>query len=228
MESENIRPILIIEQITARLKDDIVMARIEPGSALRETELQKRFNVSRSPIREALRELERQGFVQIFSRKGAFVRVLTLREIKNIYDVRAVLEGLAAEKTFQRDKTAVRQLKTCLYDMAQAYQAKDRETYLKAHDAFHKVWISGCGNAFLTEEAMRLKGLSTWFSVYSQFDELAFENAIKVHEKIVDVFSSDKATPEQVNECVRNNILEGADRIRAKIAQSQGIETNEA
>ena len=75
---------------------------------------------------------------------------------------------------------------------------------------------------------MRLKGLSTWFSVYSQFDELAFENAIKVHEKIVDVFSSDKATPEQVNECVRNNILEGADRIRAKIAQSQGIETNEA
>lgn len=50
----------------------------------------------------------------------------------------------------------------------------------------------------------------------------------KVHEKIVDVFSSDKATPEQVNECVRNNILEGADRIRAKIAQSQGIETNEA
>ncbi len=57
MESENIRPILIIEQITARLKDDIVMARIEPGSALRETELQKRFNVSRSPIREALREL---------------------------------------------------------------------------------------------------------------------------------------------------------------------------
>ena len=219
METENIRPILIIEQITDKLKEDIVMARVEPGAPLRETELQKRFGVSRSPIREALRELERQGFVQIFTRKGAFVRELSLREIQNIYDVRAVLEALAAEETYRRDKSAGQKLKNCLALMAQAYQDKDREAYLKAHDAFHLVWINGCDNSFLAEETLRLKGLTTWFSVYSNFDQFAFENTINVLEKIAEVFSSPDSTSKQISDCVRNNILEGGERIRNKLAQ---------
>ena len=223
MPTEKIRPVLIIEQITARLKEDIVLGLIPPGSPLRETELQNRFGVSRSPIREALRELERQGFVIIQMRKGAFVRELTLRDIKNIYDVRAVLEGLAARELHRLDPDAGQKLSARLQEMDEAFGSGNREAYLKAHDNFHHTWINGCGNAFLTEETQRLRELSTWFAVYSHFDHLAFKNAIAAHRQIVDAFCSEKNSEQDIELCVRNNILEGGERIRQKVCELRGV-----
>lgn len=79
-----------------KLRQDIVSARLQPGEPLLEEELAKRLRVSRTPIREALRKLNHDGLVRLVPNKGAFVRVLTPRDIREIYEVREALEGFAA------------------------------------------------------------------------------------------------------------------------------------
>ncbi len=219
MPQEPIRPVLILEQIIEKLKEDIVLGKISQGEALRETDLQQRFNISRSPIRDALRILEKQGFVQIIQRKGAFVRTLTPRDMRNIYDVRAVLEGLAAKEAKRLDAQIVEKLKVALNRMTQAFEQHSYSDYLKAHDSFHRVWIDGCANPFLIEEALRLHDLSTWYAIYSQFEDMDFRHTIEAHQAILNIFSNPDSRPEDIENCVRNNILSGGERVRKKMVQ---------
>ena len=112
-QSELIRPLLILEQVIERLTDEIIKGKIQTGSQLVEIDLQKRFGISRTPLREAFRELERLGFVTIIPRRGAFVKKLTRQEVIDIYEMRSVLEGLAARLAFKEKKEAFDELSEC-------------------------------------------------------------------------------------------------------------------
>jgi DNA-binding GntR family transcriptional regulator len=79
-----------------RIKDEIVMARLEPGALVDEIRLAERFRVSRTPIREALRRLEQDGLVTTIPRRGTLVRRPTLQDIVEIDQIRLLLEPAAA------------------------------------------------------------------------------------------------------------------------------------
>ncbi|CAN0238885.1 unnamed protein product, partial [Chrysoparadoxa australica] len=79
-----------------RLLDEIREGRLMPGERLRETELAERVGVSRTPVREAIRQLEADGLVGHVPRIGASVRKLDYAEVMELYEMRAVLEGTAA------------------------------------------------------------------------------------------------------------------------------------
>ena len=79
-----------------RIKQDIIAGRLQPGEPLFEEELAQRLQVSRTPVREALRRLHHEGLARIVPNKGAFVRVLTPRDIREIYELRQALESFAA------------------------------------------------------------------------------------------------------------------------------------
>ena len=85
-----------------RIKQDIVLARLHPGEPLFEEDLAARLQVSRTPIREALRQLNHDGLVRIIPNKGAFVRVLTPRDIREIYEIRGALESFATAEAATR------------------------------------------------------------------------------------------------------------------------------
>jgi DNA-binding GntR family transcriptional regulator len=82
------------EQIAARVSERIVAGAYAPGQRIMEQALAAEFQVSRGPVREALRILERDGLVTILPRRGALVTDLTIVEVKEIFDVRAMLNGL--------------------------------------------------------------------------------------------------------------------------------------
>jgi DNA-binding GntR family transcriptional regulator len=86
----------LFHRVYDKIKQDIVSARLHPGEPLLEEDLAERLQVSRTPIREALRKLNHDGMVRIVPNKGAFVRVLTPRDIREIYEVREALESFAA------------------------------------------------------------------------------------------------------------------------------------
>jgi len=85
-----------------RIRQDIVSARLHPGEPLFEEDLAKWLRVSRTPIREALRKLNHDGLVRIVPNKGAFVRVLTPRDIREIYEIRGALESFATAEVATR------------------------------------------------------------------------------------------------------------------------------
>src|SRR5262245_55444326 len=86
----------LVDEATQALRDAILSGRLPAGTRLRQTELATRLAISRTPIREALGRLQQEGLVEILPAAGVRVAVLNLAEAAALYDVREVLDGLAA------------------------------------------------------------------------------------------------------------------------------------
>ena len=92
------RPSATPDVIADTLRDEILRGAIAPGAPLRQEELAGRFGVSRLPVRDALLRLEAQGLVDVYPNRGAFVVSLTADEVREIYDLRILLEGDLLER----------------------------------------------------------------------------------------------------------------------------------
>src|SRR3954471_4720361 len=88
--------------IADTLRDEILRGEISPGAALRQEELAERFGVSRLPVRDALMRLEAQGLVHVYPNRGAFVISLSADEVREIYEMRILLEGDILERAVPR------------------------------------------------------------------------------------------------------------------------------
>jgi len=125
------RPIKTIRnQVYQILKDDICEGRFAPGQWLQENELAERLCVSRSPIREALRQLASDGLVVEIPNKGVFVKEFTARDIEEIFDLRVLLEDYAISKLQHHLTTAdMQQLIDCLNEMERLHAQKNLRAY---------------------------------------------------------------------------------------------------
>src|SRR4029079_6585742 len=122
------------EQVSALLRREIVSMRLQPGQRLVERELIERIGVSRTTVREALRELAAEGLVTTIPQKGAIVAVPSWRAAGERYEVRALLEGAAAREFAERATDAqVAALRGALVLVEQS--ENDSEALLNAKDA---------------------------------------------------------------------------------------------
>ena len=92
-------------QIYTEIRERIIEGIYPPGARLRERELSEDLNVSRIPLREALPQLEADGYIVTYPRRGAVVRTLTLVDVEELFDIRLSLEVFAARKAAQRART---------------------------------------------------------------------------------------------------------------------------
>jgi DNA-binding GntR family transcriptional regulator len=140
------------EQIAARLSERIVAGAYEPGQRILEQALAAEFGVSRGPVREALRILERDGLVTILPRRGALVTALTIDEVREIFDVRAMLHGLR-DRLIAEDPARQRVL--ALLEQQVAQLARFARDARRGHDYVETVWTlnriltQACPNARL-------------------------------------------------------------------------------
>jgi DNA-binding GntR family transcriptional regulator len=96
----------LVDELAAAIQTRVLNGELETGTWLRQESLAAEFGVSRTPVREALRKLQATGLVEVQPRRGALVRGLNAREIREAYEVRAELEGLAAELAATRVRDA--------------------------------------------------------------------------------------------------------------------------
>jgi DNA-binding GntR family transcriptional regulator len=92
----------LVDKLAATLQARVISGELVSGTRLRQEALAEEFGVSRTPVREALRKLQASGLVEVQPHRGALVRAPSAREIRDAYEVRAELEGLAAELAAQR------------------------------------------------------------------------------------------------------------------------------
>lgn len=147
-----------------RIRDLIISGEIAPGSRLRERELSQALNVSRVPVREALQQLEAEGFIDTLPRRGATVKQITLRDVNELFDVRLSLEVLAARlaaKSVARgaDFTRLRQL------MDEAEEATKNDQHVRiplVNTALHAEIVMLAGNSLLEHSMKPLLGRMQW------------------------------------------------------------------
>jgi DNA-binding GntR family transcriptional regulator len=141
------------KMLSYALETVIVSGELKPGERLNEQQLAQRFGVSRGPLREAVRALEGAGFVEAVTNKGVFVRQLTVLEVRELYDVRAALFGLAGRLLAERaTPDIIAHLERLLSAMELAAENRDFDAYYPLNLAFHEAIVDGSGNATLAAE----------------------------------------------------------------------------
>lgn len=169
------------------IKLQIVRGKLKPGERLLEEKLSKGMNISRAPIREAFNRLEKEGFVIIIPRKGAMVSNITKKEIENIFEIREVIEPLAAKKSFS--KISITELnkmgKKFKEFMDKPVDSKNRIQYSELDKKFHIFVVKNCDNEKIIELLSNFEEHMRWFRAFYPHKS-SFNWSIKEHLGIID------------------------------------------
>lgn len=198
----------LVDQLAREISTRIMDGEIRVGTWLRQDNLAAEFGVSRTPIREALRQLQAGGLVEVLPRRGALVRGPTARDIREAYVVRSELEGLAAELAVplitdeQLDR--LREAETLFRSAVENFtssakppkkRSRARSAWPEANDLFHEVILDAGGNRRL-QEAVKHLHLSfprnlTWTALAS--NSRLLQANIEEHARIREALESHDA-----------------------------------
>ena len=132
------------------LRQAILTGEMKPGERLMEIHLAEKLGVSRTPIREAIRKLELEGFVVMIPRRGTYVADISIRDITEIYEIRACLDELAAGLAAERiTNDELERLNRLLVEFGQCINAGNMERIVEVDTAFHEVLYTASRNARL-------------------------------------------------------------------------------
>ncbi|HET7478977.1 MAG TPA: GntR family transcriptional regulator [Rubrobacteraceae bacterium] len=138
------------DRATDLLRERILAGDFGLGERLVEAKIAKRLEISRGPVREALRQLRAEGLVREEPRRGSFVIDLTIEDVREIYDLRAAIEGRAARLIItSKDLAALDELREILHQLERAADEGDRTLFTKLDLAFHERLCLLSGNGRL-------------------------------------------------------------------------------
>lgn len=145
------------QQVQDNLRQAIISGRLAPGVRLIERELTEMMGVSRTVVREALRQLESEGLVALIPNKGPVVRELSTDEAKDLYSIRAVLEGFAARLFAEKASEAQSaELADALRAVVDAYAGTDANRVLETKNRFYEALFAGAASETLSSMLMTL------------------------------------------------------------------------
>ena len=151
------------------VRADILSGRLPAGSTLRQEELAERFEVSRMPVREALKRLEAEGLVEVLPSRRVRVAALSRAEIEDVYDMRAALEPLAVSLAVPRLDRA--HLRDAAYALEAAEDEDDAETFGVRNAAFHLALMNPC------ERPRLLSSIAALLDVSDRYQRAALRDA---------------------------------------------------
>jgi DNA-binding GntR family transcriptional regulator len=140
------------EGLRAQLADDIVRGALAPGQTLDEMELARRFGVSRTPVREAIRQLAASGLVETRPHRGAVVARPSHERILGMFEAMAELEALCAGLAAERMTAGERHALEAVHEQLRVLiQSGDPQRYHEVNEAFHATIYAGAHNDYLAE-----------------------------------------------------------------------------
>jgi DNA-binding GntR family transcriptional regulator len=146
------------EQVYEFLRKELTEGKLLPGSSVNLTEISKQLGISKTPLRDALIQLESEGFVTISPRRGIYVNRLTIDEIRHIYEIVGSLEATALLSTFDRlDKSHTDRMRQLNVAIKNALDKRDYSTYYERNIDFHNVFLELSDNETLRRIVMTMK-----------------------------------------------------------------------
>ncbi|MGJ4993339.1 GntR family transcriptional regulator [Bradyrhizobium sp. HKCCYLS3077] len=140
------------EELRLQLADDIVRGMLAPGAPLDETEIAKRFNVSRTPVREALRQLAASGLIEARAHRGAVVARPSVDRLTGMFEAMAELEAMCAGLAAQRMTPVERQRLEAIHEeLRNLSHAGNPERFHEVNERFHNAIYAGAHNAYIAE-----------------------------------------------------------------------------
>jgi DNA-binding GntR family transcriptional regulator len=211
------------EKILDTIREAILNGELKPGEKVAEPELAERFGISRTPIREAFRQLESEGYLTVVPRKGAVVTALSERAVEEFYAIKSILEGYAAQiSTDNMTEKDIAKLETLNARLRILAEQGDVKTFFKIHNEFHDVFINASGNEKLAEIIHQMLLRFNRFRLASIALPGRMEMSVKEHDALIKAFRrKDGATADAL---VRKTASFGGQVLIQSMAQQEGRE----
>ena len=149
--------------VVARLRAAIISGSLKPGDRLIEARLAKALKISRPSLREAMRQIEAEGLIEIIPNVGPVVRTPTLDEVREIHDMRVAVEGLCARYFAARaTDAAVDRLEQTANMLEAALKAANLDDIKRAKQAYYEAFASGCGSELIQKYVLQLVAMTSY------------------------------------------------------------------
>jgi DNA-binding GntR family transcriptional regulator len=175
------------EQVYEYLRDEINNRKLLPGATININEISRQLGISKTPLRDAIIQLEIEGFVTILPRRGVTVKKLSLQEIKNSYQIVGALEGTVIIDVFERiGKSHISRLEKLNAKQIKALDRKEYDRYYKLNLDFHSVFLDLSDNKTLKSIVMPAKQRLYDFPRRGYIKEWELNN-LKEHNQFIEL-----------------------------------------
>lgn len=210
--------IRLVDEVAEELRMRIVSGHYSAGEPLRQVQIADDLNVSRTPLREALRMLERDGYVTPDANGGVSVTASTEQRLIDAYHLREVVDGLAARLAAERHAAKIGPaLRGWIVRQRAAFDPWDPLGYTEANVDFHAVILEAAGNEFLVPQLAILRMTLQVLTPRARISRERVKDAIKEHEAIVAAIES--GNPARAERVARKHIQQTIRTLRATSAR---------
>lgn len=200
---DNYKPLR--ELVFETLRDAIITGKLTPGERLMEIQLAEELGVSRTPVREAIRKLELEGFLVMVPRKGAYVAGISMKDVVDVFEVRAALEALAAGLAAERiTEEELDQLERSIVSISEVSDGGNLEVVVERDTGFHDIIYKASRNEKLVQFIINLKEQIQRFRATSLAQPGRTKMALEEHKQIVEALS--ERNVELASELARQHI----------------------
>ncbi|MEK6790357.1 MAG: GntR family transcriptional regulator [Deltaproteobacteria bacterium] len=201
------KPQTLRERIVDFIKDSIVSGSLKPGERVPEQEIAANFGISRTPIREAFRQLESEGFITVTPRKGAIVSPITDKDVSEFYAIKSLLEGYGAASACPKlQPKDIKRLESLNAHMEKAAARGDVKGFFNLDSQFHDTFLTACGNEKLLALVHQLVGQFERFRITALALPGRMNDSVRQHAAIVAAFKEANA------DLVRTLVMANAER----------------
>ncbi len=198
------------KEIVEQIKDAIIRGRWQPGERIVEARLCRELGEGRSKVREALRQLEQDGFIDLIPNTGAVVKELSQRDIAQIYDLMGTLEGLAARvATPTMPEETLARLEALTAEMEE--KKEDKFVLWQLNFAFHQLLSSASKNPWLITFMANIRAQTHRMSLQSFYPEEQVRATLREHRAIVKAIKDRK--PQRVENLIRKHYHDAKNRL---------------
>ncbi len=181
------------EQVYEYLRSQMEKGKIRPGSTINMDETSRKLGVSKTPLRDALLQLEMEGFISILPRRGVVVNPLTLEDIKEYYEIIGSLESTALLSAFDKlKKEDIEGLRAANKEMEEAIGNDNFNLYYRKNLKFHNTFLDLCQNSSLVRIVNTLKKRLYDFPRQEGFVKSWEVASIKEHKQLLDLIERGK------------------------------------
>ncbi len=195
-----------------RIRDAITYGELNPGERLVEKKLCETFNVGRTPLREALSQLQIEGYLDFTPNKGATITRMSVQGVKEIYDTIALMEGYAAEAaTKNLSTTDIKALGAIQQNLKKISRSNDHKKWLDENARFHEFLMKASGNSLMHSLVATLRNRIYRYRVISLTIPAPLARSYQAHEEILESISNKDG--KRAGRAMQRHVLDVADNL---------------
>ena len=200
---------LLNQKVHRVLKTAIMKGFLEPGTKLLESKIAEEMHVSRTPVREAMQKLAAEGFVKTTPNQTMVVTEVSLEDVKEVLQIRGVLEGLAASIAAKKiNRQEIVELENIVAQMSLHVTKENLSSYCKVDDEFHDLILNICGNKWIIQIRDNLGSFIYRFRIKSLSVPGRLKCSLEEHRKIMESLKKyDSAEADKLSQIHMENTI---------------------